>query len=92
MGMSAEKAIADYRLLFADQGKQISVFRSIHSKLTEVYPFCFSVAANKEKSSFSVSSLFHLMNSGNMETWRHGDMETWKPGDMETWRHGNMET
>jgi hypothetical protein len=59
----------------------------------------------KRKLPISVSSIFLLRNSGNMETWRHGDgdmerwrhrhvdMKTWRSGDMETWRHGdrNME-
>ncbi len=60
-----------------------------------MFPFPF--AENKRKLPLSVSSVFRMRNSGNMETWtrRHGDMETWRHGYrvMETWRHrhGDME-
>jgi hypothetical protein len=61
MGTFAETAIVDYRLLFADQGKQTFVFRfhlqqtkgslpfpfSICSKQREVCHFRFPFAANK---------------------------------------------
>jgi hypothetical protein len=50
----AETAIVDYRLLFADQGKQTSISISDCSKQTEVCHFCFPFAANKWKSPFSV--------------------------------------
>jgi hypothetical protein len=71
MGTLAETVIVDYRLWFADQGKQTSVFRS----------YIFS--ANKRK--FLVS-VFRLQKTnrrcrfllvlfsvcGNPETWSHG--------------------
>jgi predicted acetyltransferase len=76
MGTFAETAIIDYHLSFADQGKQTSVlnfsFQQLYRRLS--FPF----AANKWKLPFFVSSVFHLQNSGNMETstWRHGGIET----------------
>jgi hypothetical protein len=74
------------RLSFANQGKQPSVFRL----QTGVCSFRFPFAENKRKLLFSVSSVFCLRNSGNMEvidivTWR------WRHGNMETWGH-QMET
>ncbi len=74
MDTFAERAIGDYPLLFADQGKQ-----------TFLFPFSF--AANKWN--FTVS-IFRLRNSRNMEilTWRHGEMEMDTYGIMETWKHG----
>jgi hypothetical protein len=45
MGTLAETAIVDYCLLFADQGKQTSIFSfSICSKQTEVCRFLLSVS------------------------------------------------
>ncbi len=39
-------------------------------------------------------AVFHLRNSGNMETWtwkdENGDMETWRHRH-ETWKHGDMD-
>jgi hypothetical protein len=90
--------------LFVDQGKQPSVFR-FHMKQTEVCFFSFPLAANNGFP-FSVSSVFRLPNSGDMETWtwRHEVLETKKHEDidirhgvidMETWtwrhRHGDLE-
>ncbi len=65
--------------------------------------FCFPFVVNKQKLPFSVSSVFSLQTSWNMEmetlrhgleTWSHGhgDMKTWRRGDMKTWRHVDMET
>jgi hypothetical protein len=65
---------------------------------TEVSRFCFPFTEDLRKLPFSVRSVFHLLNSGNVETWtrRHGYMEIWRhdDGDMETWRHrhGDRET
>jgi hypothetical protein len=71
MGTFAETAIIDYRLSFADQGKQTSAF---HLQQTSgILPFPFS--ENKKKLPLSISSIFPLQNFGNVETW------TWK------WRH-----
>jgi hypothetical protein len=56
MGMFAETVIVDYRLSFADQGKQTYIF-SLHQKM-EVCHFHFLFAANKWKFLFSVSSFF----------------------------------
>jgi hypothetical protein len=94
MGTFAETAIIDYCLLFANQEKQTSLFH---------FPF----VANRPKLPFSVSFVFCLRNSRNMETWRWtlgvGDMglETWRwrhrngEMEMETWRwrrgHGDMD-
>jgi hypothetical protein len=44
MGIFAETAIFDYRLLFADQGKETFVFVSVCSKQTQVCSFCFLIA------------------------------------------------
>ncbi len=46
MGKFAETAIVDYRLSYANQGKQTSIFR-----------FRFLFVADKRKSPFSVSSV-----------------------------------
>jgi hypothetical protein len=93
MGTFAETAIVDYRLLFADQEKQTSVFRFRMQQNKWKFAILFFVCKNKRKLLFSVSSIFCLWNP---ETWRHGheDMETWRCGDMamETWKHGKMET
>jgi hypothetical protein len=62
MDTFAETEIVDYSLSFADQGKQTSIFG-----------FRFALAENKKKLPFSVSSVFRLRDSGNVETW--------------TWRH-----
>ncbi len=59
---------------------------SVCRKQMEVCHFPLLIAANKRQP-FSVTSVFRLRNSGNMETWRHGNIETWKHGNMETWRH-----
>jgi hypothetical protein len=85
MGTFAETSIVENRLSFA-------VFH--FSKRTEVSRFRFPFAATKRKLPFSVSSVFCLLNSGNMETGtcRHEDMETWGHGDIETWIHGDLET
>jgi hypothetical protein len=47
MGMFAETAIIDYRLSFASQGKQTSVFRFGLQQTDFCFPFWF--AANKQK-------------------------------------------
>jgi hypothetical protein len=60
MGTFAETSIVDYRLSFADQGKQSSVFRFCLHQQTEVCRFRFPVAESKRKSPFSVSSVFRL--------------------------------
>jgi hypothetical protein len=60
----AETAIINYRLSFADQGKQ-------RFYQTEICRFRLPFAEKKWKLPFSDSSLFHLWNSGNLETWRH---------------------
>jgi hypothetical protein len=84
MGMFAEKAIVDYRLLFADQGKQTSVFCFCLQQTNQSFLF----AENKRNLPFLVSSVFCLWKHRDMymDTWRHGDKKTWK------WRHGNIET
>jgi hypothetical protein len=53
MGKFAETAIVDYRLSFADQGKQTSVFR-------------FRLLQTNGSLPFSDSYVFRLLNSGNM--------------------------
>jgi hypothetical protein len=56
--MYAETVIVDYRLSFADQGKQTSIF-SLQQN-TEVCHFHFLFAAKKWKFPFSVSSFFRV--------------------------------
>jgi hypothetical protein len=82
MGTFAETAIVDYRLSFADQGKQTSV--SVCSKQTEVCRFRFPFVENKRKLPFSVSSDFRLRKYGDMETW------SWSHRNMDKWGHGDM--
>jgi hypothetical protein len=52
---------------------------SVCSKQTEVCGFHFLFAENKRKLPFSVSSVFllHISVNMEMETWKHGEMETW---------------
>ncbi len=72
---------------------------NVHFRLQQTngsLPFPVPSCRKKRKLPFSVSSIFHLRNSGNVETWtwRHGDgdMETWRCRDIETWRHGDKVT
>ncbi len=80
---------ATCHLLFPEQGKQRSIFISVCSRQIEVCCFLYRFTEHKRKMLFSVSSVFHKQNSGNVETWkwRHWDME------METWRrrHGDID-
>ncbi len=68
-----------------EQQSSITIYRWPTKK--NKLPFSISVCSKQTEVAFSVSSFFHLRNSGNMETWRHGhrdmDMASW------TWRHGN---
>jgi hypothetical protein len=71
MGTFAETAIVDYRLSFADQGKQTSFFRFLFSNGSLPIPFFF---CNKQTEvAIFVSSVFRLRNSGNTD---NGDMES----------------
>jgi hypothetical protein len=96
MGTFAETAIVDYHLSLMTKENKLLFSVSVSSKQTEVCSFRFPFAANKQKLLFSVSPLFHLRHSRNIETrtWRHGDMELetdMRYGnihrDMETWKH-----
>jgi hypothetical protein len=78
MGTFAERANADYCLLFAYQGKQTSVF---HFRLQQTNrSCCFSLIP------FSVSGISDM----DLEIWKHGDGDidighgTWRNGDTET--------
>jgi hypothetical protein len=77
MGTFAVASIADYRLSFADQGKQTLVFRFRLQQTNGSFPIPVSDCRNKRKLPFSVSEdmkpfsvsfIFHLR--------RHEDMET----------------
>jgi hypothetical protein len=57
MGTFAETEKVDYRLSFADQGKQTFVSVSVCTKRTEVCCFRFPFAINKRILPFSVSSV-----------------------------------
>ncbi len=61
------------------------------SKQMDVCCFHFLFAEDKRKLPFSISSIFHWWNSGNVETWRHGNTGTWWQGDMKTGRQGDIE-
>jgi hypothetical protein len=70
MGTLAEIAIIDYCLSFTDHGKQKRLFSvSFCSKQIELCRIHFLFAHNKQKSPFSVSSVFLLQNP--------------KPGDLD---------
>ncbi len=56
MGTFAETVIVDYRLSFADQGKQVCRFCSQQTNGSLPFPF----VANKQKLPFSVSSVFRV--------------------------------
>jgi hypothetical protein len=57
VGTFAETAIVDYRLSFADQGKQASVFRFLLQQTDGSLLFRFPFAESKRKLHFSVSSV-----------------------------------
>ncbi len=84
--MFAETATVNYRLSFADKGQQTSVFLFHLQQSIGSLPFPFSFTANKQKLPFSISSIFRLRYSGNMETWKHGDIDM-RHGNMKKWRH-----
>jgi hypothetical protein len=93
MGKFAKTTFVDYRLSFAGQGKQTSVFRFRLQLTNESLPFPFYVC--RKQTEVAVFSFVFLC--GIPKTWRpgHGDIETWSHGDgdmeMETWRwrHGD---
>ncbi len=97
--LKQQSSITVFRLLT----KENKLLFFVCSKQMEVCRFRFPFPTNKQKLPFSISSVFRLQNSGNMETWtwrhRDGDTETWRHrhgdmehGEMETWRHGDVET
>jgi hypothetical protein len=49
MGTFAETLIVDYRLSFADQEKQKSIFRFRLQQTNGSWPFPFSICKNKRK-------------------------------------------
>ncbi len=51
-----ETAIVDYLLFLANKANKLLFSVSVCSKQTEVYHFCFPIAANKQKLPFSASS------------------------------------
>jgi hypothetical protein len=61
MSLFAETAIVDYRLSFADQGKQLPFSVSVCDKQTEVSHFNFPIGANKRRSPFSFSPVFGVL-------------------------------
>jgi hypothetical protein len=69
MGIFAETAMSNiiYQLPTTKENKHL-LSVSICSKQTEVYRFHFPFAENKRKLPFSVSFIFLLQNSGNVET------------------------
>jgi hypothetical protein len=67
VGTFVAAAVVDYRLQFADQGKQSFVYRFRFLQTNGSLRFRFPFAAKKRKLLFSVSSVFRLWNSGNME-------------------------
>jgi hypothetical protein len=69
MGMFAETAIVVYRLSFAGQGKQSSVFCFRLQQINGSLPFLFSVFSEQTDVESSAGSVFHLQNSINVETW-----------------------
>ncbi len=85
--MFAETVIVDFRLTFAEQGKQTSVFLFHLRQINGSLLFPFSICSKQTEVAVFRQFRFHLRNSGNMETWRRGDMEPWRHrhGDMETW-------
>jgi hypothetical protein len=108
MGTFAERAIADYRLLFADQGKQTSVFPLAANKrkfAVFVFPLqqtngicCFPLTPFSVCSSVSMEVDFWIFR-GSQNFFRISftsvdSLKTWIHGDidMETWKHGEMET
>jgi hypothetical protein len=56
VGTFAETAIIDYRLLFADQGKQTSTFRL--QQPNGSLPFPFSICSKQTEIAISLGSIF----------------------------------
>jgi hypothetical protein len=90
----AKTAIVDYRLSFANQGKQTSIFHFHLQQTNGSLPFPFSICSKQTEVALSISSVFYLWNSGNMGTWtwnhRDGDRKTWRHRH-ETWKQREME-
>jgi hypothetical protein len=87
MGTLDETAIIDYRLFFANQGKQTSDFCFRLQQTEGSLPLQFFIFSKQtEVAIFLLDSVFVC---GISKTRRHRDMEmeTWKFGE----RHGNME-
>jgi hypothetical protein len=86
MGTFAETAIVDYRLSFANQGKQNLYFPLLFA--ANKWKLGVSIVCLRKNGSCHISLvLFCLRKQGHMdmETWR------WRPGNMETWRNGDMD-
>ncbi len=87
--MFAVTTTVDYRLSFADQGKQMFIFRFRLQKTNRSLPFPF--AENKQKLPFPLASfsVCGIQERGDMdmETWNkeHGKLGTWRHDDRETW-------
>jgi hypothetical protein len=75
MGMFAETAVVEYRLLLADQEKQTSVFSFRLQQSNGTLPFSFSFCSKQMKVVVFCSCCFIFA-----EFRKHGDM------DMEMWR------
>jgi hypothetical protein len=77
MGTFAETAIVDYRLSFADQGKQMSVFIF---NWQQTNGFAVSVFCLQKTNGIFRFPLVLLSVCGILKMWRHGheDMDTWR--------------
>ncbi len=81
--------MVDYRISFADQGNQASVFRFRFQQTSGSLPFPFSIYSKQTE-----VAVFRLRNSRDMEMenreWGDGEqrMETWRNGDIK-WKTEN---
>jgi hypothetical protein len=73
----------------AKQGKHMSVFRFRLQQTNGSLPFSFSVCGKQTEAAVSSISFLRLLNSGDIEAWRHGSMETQWHGDTVACRHGH---
>jgi hypothetical protein len=81
MGKFAETEIIGYRLSFADQGKQTSIFSFRLQQINGSLPFPFSACGIPKT---------WRHGDVEMETWKHGNIDM-RHGNMEKWRYGDME-
>ncbi len=82
MGRFVGTANVVYCLSFADQEKQTSHLPFPFAANKGSLPFLFSVFIKQTEVAVSVSTIYRLQNSRDVETRRHGGKEPWRHGDI----------